>query len=198
MNQKINKTYSGPRGWTKKLLENNGEKTVRSYWIENGSRKTAYYFGVPVSTIDHCKITHQWTRPMELVPGTLLGVARGNRHPRKYPHLEFTVPKHWQKGDQKAYNQRYAYYLMKKDTFIGFCILNDGYTYCHDIYMWIRGDKKMDWVETYDDLIQAMKQDKSGYFEPRHFDKVDTVFGYYSKRDPFFQYENQGKPQQTI
>lgn len=129
---------------------------------------------------------------MEHVPHILLGVARGNRHPSKYPHLEFTVPKQEKKGNRKDYIQRHAYYLMKKGTFIGWCILNDGHMYCRDIYMWLRGNKKMDWLESYADLIQAMKEDKSGYFLPRDFDKVETVYEYYTQRDPMFQYEDQG------
>lgn len=125
---------------------------------------------------------------MEHVPHVLLGVARGNRHPDKYPYLTFNAP-----SPRKTDIQRHAYYLMKKGTFIGWCLLNDGFTYCHDIFMWIKGDPKMDWVESYKDLIQAMKDDKSGYFEPRHFKKVDTVYAYYCDKDPFFRFDSQGE-----
>lgn len=187
---KINEIHSGPRGWKSKLMEIHGEQKVREYWKEHGNRKTARHFGVPVSTIDHCKVLYRWKRPLENVPQVLKGVARGNIHPKKYPHLEFKVPNSSSFSPVKDEIQRHAYYLMKKGTFIGWCIINDGYTYCHEIYMWLRGDPKMDWVESYEDQIQAMKEDKSGYFEPRHFDKVETVYKYYSERKPGFRFED--------
>lgn len=48
----------------------------------------------------------------------------------------------------------------------------------------------MDWVESYEDQIQAMKEAKSRDFEPRHFNKVDTVYKYYTQRDDGFQFED--------
>ncbi|MEO9476230.1 MAG: hypothetical protein ABJR05_14580 [Balneola sp.] len=56
---------------------------------------------------------------MENVPHVLLGVARGNIHPGKYPHLEFQVLHPSSFGPTKNDYQRHAYYLMKKGTFVG-------------------------------------------------------------------------------
>lgn len=187
---KINDIYSGPRGWTKKLMEIHGEKKVREYWIDHGNRKAAEYFGVSPWTISHCVRKFQWTRPMENAPHILLGVARGKKDPSDYPHLEFKVPKTAMLVPQENEIQKHAYYLLKRGTFIGWCLLNSGFTYCNDIYMWLRGDPTMDWVESYEDQIQAMKEAKSRDFEPRHFNKVDTVYQYYTQRDDGFQFED--------
>ncbi len=67
-------------------------------------------------------------------------------------------------------------------------MLNAGHTYCNSIFMWIKGDKKMDWVESYEDLIQAMHEDKSGYFTPRHYNKVDQIHTSYLKRETGFRF----------
>lgn len=123
---------------------------------------------------------------MENAPHILKGVARGNLDPKGYPHLEFKVTNSKMLVPQAEDIQRHAYYLMKKGTFIGWCLLNRWHTYCSNIYRWFEGDPKMDWVESYQDLINAMKQDKSGYFQPRHFSKVDQVYKSYIDKDPSF------------
>ncbi len=187
---KINQIHSGPRGWTKKLIETHGEQAVYDYWYLHGNRKSAEFWGVSPWTISHCVRKFGWMRPMEKVPPILWGVARGKAHPHQYPHLTFTVPNstHWKPPQEDI--QRHAYYLIKKRTFIGFCTLNQGYTYCDNIYRWFEGDPKMDWVESYEDLIKAMKDDKSGYFEPRHFQKVETVYKHYTERTSGFYFED--------
>lgn len=76
-----------------------------------------------------------WTRPLEKAPNILIAVARGNAHPKDYPHLEFKVPKSAMLVPQANDIQKHAYYLLKKGTFIGWCLLNSGYTYCNDIYL---------------------------------------------------------------
>lgn len=47
----------------------------------------------------------------------------------------------------------------------------------------------MDWVETYEDQIKAMQDDRSEYFEPRHYNKVKTVYAYYKNRDSGFTFD---------
>lgn len=185
----IKKIHSGKRGWTKKLIETHGEQTVYDYWYVHGNRKSAEYFGVSPWTISHCVRKYWWTRPMENAPHILWGVARGKKPPSAYPHLTFEVPKTMRMSPHQDEIQRHAYYLLKKDTFIGWCMLNSGFTYCNDIYLWMRGDKKMDWVETYEDQIKAMQDDRSGYFEPRHYNKVKTVYTYYKNRDSGFTFD---------
>ncbi len=127
---------------------------------------------------------------MELAPHILLGVARGKTRPKDYPHLEFKVANSTMLVPQDEDIQRHAYYMMKKGTFIGWCLLNNGYTYCDNIYRWFEGDPKMDWVESYEDLIKAMKDDKSGYFLLRHFNKVETVYKHYTERTSGFLFED--------
>lgn len=184
----VNKIHAGPRGWSKKLIEIHGEQAVYNYWYTHGNRKTAEYFGVTPWVISHCVRKYLWTRPLENATNILWGIARGTITPKQYPHLTFTLPGNFFGPSNDEAVQRFAYYLLKKETFIGWCLLNSWHTYCNSIFMWMRGDKKMDWVESYDDLIQAMKEDKSGYFTPRHFNKVDQVYTYYLKRETGFHY----------
>lgn len=180
---------SGKKGWINKLIDTHGEQEVFDYWYNHGNRQTAYYFGVSPGVITHCVNRYSWKRPMEKTPNILWGVARGKTNPKKYPYLTFKVPDGcFGQSNSDRTIPRYAYYLLKKDTFIGWCMLNSGYTYCDNIFGWIWGGKKMDWVETYEDLIKAMKDDKSGYFEPRHFRKVTHLYDAYLKRDPSFRY----------
>ena len=129
---------------------------------------------------------------MEKVPHILLGVARGKFHPHKYPHLEFKPPKIDSAPNQDNAIRIHAYLLSKKKgSFIAWCLMNTGDTYCHDIYMWFMQDPTLDWVETYDDLIQAMKGYRRSPFEPRHFDKVNTVYKAFTSRDPSFIFEDE-------
>lgn len=186
---KINEIHSGPRGWTKKLLNVYGEDVVRDYWIEHGNRETAWHFGVPVSTIDYLKRKYRWKRPMANAPHILLGVARGNKDPWDYPHLELKVTKSTLMVPNNDDIQWEAYYQLKKGTFIGWCLLNTGYTYCNDIYLWMQGTPELDWVETKDELIQAMRQYRFSTFEPRHYRKVEDVYTHYTNRDPAFKYD---------
>lgn len=192
---KINQVHSGPRGWTKKLLEIHGEQKVKSYWKEHGNRKTARHFGVPVSTIDHLKVSNNWKRPMEKVPHILWGIARGNSHPSEFSHLTFQVSKDSSHIADKDEIQRHAYYLIKRGTFIGWCLLNHDYTLCHKIYIRFRGDARTDWIESYEDLIEGMKSHGLIKFEQRHFNEVATLHKYYKQRDPAFRYEDQGNTQ---
>lgn len=46
----------------------------------------------------------------------------------------------------------------------------------------------MDWVESYEDLIKAMQEDTSDYFETRHYNKVKTIYDYYINRNPRFSF----------
>lgn len=46
----------------------------------------------------------------------------------------------------------------------------------------------MDWAESYQDILQAMRDDRSGYFEERHFNKVHHVHERYQQKDPSFYY----------
>jgi|GEM_PF-7084820 len=117
---------------------------------------------------------------MEYTPHILLGVARGKKKLSAYPHLTFEVTKTTHMSPLQVEIQRHAYYLLKKGTFIGWC-MQKGYTYCTSIYLWIRGDKTMDTAESYEDLIRVMKDHKSGYFEPRHFARVDHVYKMYQE-----------------
>ena len=79
-------------------------------------------------------------------------------------------------------------YKQKQGTFIGWCMLNMDYTFCGEIYLWIKSDKKMAKVKSYDHLIEAMMRDSSGYFNTTHFNKVDQVYAYYSSKDPGFHF----------
>ena len=67
-------------------------------------------------------------------------------------------------------------------------MLNSGYTYCNSIFGWIWGNKKWDWVESSDDLIEVMKKDKSGNFRLDEFDKVTHLNDIYQKRKAGFKY----------
>lgn len=120
---------------------------------------------------------------MEKVPQILWGVARGNVHPKNYPHLEFEVPTKDGALASDTDNQKHAYCLLKEGTFIGWCLLNNSNKYCNHIYMWFKGIRKRDWVESYEDLIQAMNGDPSGYFNPQHYKNIEILYKKYSQTD---------------
>jgi len=99
------------------------------------------------------------------------------------------------KSADKDVIQRHAYYVLKKGTFFGWCILNHDYTLCKSIYRWFRGDSRTDWVESYVDVIDGMKSHGLIRFEQRHFDEVEKLHKKYKQQDPEFRFEGQGKPQ---
>jgi len=106
-------------------------------------------------------------------------VLRGRTSPWQYPSLDFGL----EPGMSDQRDIRKAIYLMrKKGTFIGWVLENTYYTYCQNIFLWIEGDKKMDWVCTKEELIQAMKADTSDYFVQRHYNKVEHVYQMYLER----------------
>lgn len=53
----------------------------------------------------------------------------------------------------------------------------------------------MDWIESYDDLVEAMKSHRTVHFERRYFEKVETVYDYYCNRKEGFRFEDQDSPQ---
>ncbi|WP_409029399.1 hypothetical protein [Gracilimonas sediminicola] len=159
------------------------KEEIYSHWCEKGTKKTAIYFGVPEPTISYCVKKFNWTRPLEYCPNILKAVARGESHPWKYPRLEFEIPDDPLFFQESERIQLHAYRLWKKGTFIGWCLQHLDVSYCSDIYLWIKGNKKMDWVESYEDLIKAMKMTSSHNFEPRHFDKVKLVNEAYRNRE---------------
>jgi hypothetical protein len=61
-------------------------------------------------------------------------VARGNAKPGSYPHLTFEVPKYFREQYRSDYIRRYAYYLLKKGTFVGWCLHDTGYTYATSVF----------------------------------------------------------------
>lgn len=178
---KINQIHSGPRGWTKKLIQIHGEQAVYTYWRDHGNRKTAEHFGVSPWTISHCANKFGWTKPMENVPHILKGVARGNINPIDYRHLEFPEVYVYPVSATKAAIQREAYALLKKGTFIGWCMKNWGSTECARIFGWIRGDKKLDSTESYQDLVKAMKAHTTKLFDSLDFEMVDEAYKQYLK-----------------
>jgi hypothetical protein len=72
---------------------------------------------------------------MEKAHNILWGVARGKTNPKKYPYLTFNVPDgYFGPCNSNRTIPRYAYYLLKKGTFIGWCMLNSQYTYCGEVF----------------------------------------------------------------
>lgn len=55
--------------------------------------------------------------------------------------------------------------------------------YCNHIYWWFKGNRKRDWLESYEDLIQAMNDDKSGYFKPQHYKNIEILYKQYTQTD---------------
>lgn len=101
------------------------------------------------------------------------------------------MPESQSLGADKDKIQRHAYYLLKKGTFIGWCLLNIGFPLCRKIYIWFRGNYRMDWIETYEDLIKAMKSHQLIKFEQPHFEEVATLYQYYKQRNPEFRFEDE-------
>lgn len=112
---------------------------------------------------------------MERVPHILIGVARGNINPIDYSNLEFPKVFVYPVSFTEVAIQRKAYALLRKGTFIGWCMQNWGSSECTRIFTWIRGDKTMDWAETIDDLKKAMREHESWGFRPIDFRIVDTA-----------------------